>query len=202
MNPLMRSSMPFGRVLDMLELCALASDDILIDLGSGDGRIPILGALLFGISRTIGVESDDLALEESSRRAGELGLSEGIEFLHRDMFSLDLGEFDVITIFQSQDAVERLALKLQNEVHDGARIVSYLIPLGGLSPLRMLKPARIEYPFYVYSAPLKFLDESESVRLLKALEKFGGASEIEWCEVWASRVRSTAMIQPGTQAEF
>jgi hypothetical protein len=134
----------------------------------------------------VGVESDSLVVEQCTKKVREIGLAGRVEFLCRDMFSVDLGEFDAITIFQSQAAVERLAEKLRAEVHGRARIVSYLSPLGGFSPLRLLKPAKLVYPFYLYAAPLQYLDEFDSADLLQKLAKFRSASEIEWARVWTA----------------
>jgi hypothetical protein len=109
-----------------------------------------------------------------------------VEFLWGDIFSLDLGRFDVVTIFQSQETIGRLLRKLFVELGDGARVVSYLLPLGTMSPLKLVRPARIEYPFYLYRAPLEYLGEEEAVRLLREMAGFAEGSEREWALVSAS----------------
>jgi hypothetical protein len=122
------------------------------------------------------VENNPQLVERCRKKVRQIGLTDRVEFVCRDMFSLDLGDFDAITIFQSQDAVAHLTQKLHAEVRDCTRIISYLGPLGSLSPLRLLKPGKMLYPFYLYTAPLKQLDEFDSAALIRKLQKFAGES--------------------------
>lgn len=180
-------STPYASVVKLLQLCRLTSDDVLVDLGSGEGAIPSLAALVFGARKAVGVELDPALVAKSRETASALRLgADRVEFILGDMFSLDLGEFDVVTIFQSQDNIGRLLRKLFSELGDGARVVSYLLPLGTMSPLKLVRPARIEYPFYLYEAPLEYLDDEEAVGLLRKVAGFAEGAEREWALVSAS----------------
>jgi hypothetical protein len=180
-------STPYPSVVKLLQLCELAPDDVLVDLGSGEGAIPALAALVFGVRKAVGVEVDPALVGRSRETATALRLgADRLEFVLGDMFSLDLGKFDVVTIFQSQEIIGRLLRKLFAELGDGARVVSYLLPLGTMSPLKLVRPARIEYPFYLYKAPLEYLGDDEAVRLLREMAGFAEGAEREWALVSSS----------------
>ena len=178
---------PLPSVVKLLLMCELSSDDVLVDLGSGEGTIPALASFVFGVRKAVGVELDLARVGRSRQTAGALRLaSDRLEFLGGDIFSLDLGQFDVVTIFQSQEMIARLLRKLFAELHQGARVASYLLPLGTMSPLKLVRPARIEYPFYLYRPPLEYLTEGEAVRMLREIAGFAEGSEKEWALVSAS----------------
>ena len=180
-------STPYSSVVKLLQLCELVPDDVLVDLGSGEGAIPALAALVFGVRKAVGVELDPALVGRSRETATALRLgADRLEFVLGDMFSVDLGKFDVVTIFQSQEIIGRLLRKLFAELGDGARVVSYLLPLGTMSPLKLVRPARIEYPFYLYKAPLEYLGDDEAVRLLRKMAGFAEGAEREWALVAAS----------------
>jgi SAM-dependent methyltransferase len=180
-------STPYSSVVKLLRLCELAPQDVLVDLGSGEGAVPALAAFVFGAKRAVGIELDSTMVGRSQEMASALRLGrDRVEFLRGDIFSLDLGEFDVVTIFQSQETIARLLRKLFAELRRGTRVVSYLLPLGSMSPLKLVRPARVEYPFYLYTAPLEYLGEEEAVRMLREIAGFAEGSEREWALVSAS----------------
>ena len=136
---------PYPSAVKLLQLCELSHDDVLVDLGSGEGAIPALAAFVFGLKKAVGVELDSARIERSRRTATALRLGpDRVEFLWGDGLSLYLGQFDVVTIFQSQETISRLLSKLFEELRPGARVVSYLLPLGTMSPLKFVRPARID----------------------------------------------------------
>lgn len=178
---------PYTSVLKLLELSRAGPEDVLIDLGSGDGTITNLAALVFGVKKAWGIELDPQEVDKAKEIARALALGEDkVEFICGDMFELDLEGFDVITVFQSQEAIEKLLRKLELELVRGTRVVSYLLPLGTMSPLRLAKPSKVAYPFYLYEAPLEFLDAEGSAGLLDEISKNAEGSEKEWALVSAS----------------
>jgi len=180
-------STPYSSVIKLLRLCELSPGDVLVDLGSGEGAVPALAAFVFGAKRAVGIELDSALVGRSQEMASALRLDrDRLEFLSGDIFSIDLGEFDVITIFQSQEIISRLLLKFLAELRHGTRVVSYLLPLGSMSPLKLVRPARVEYPFYLYTAPLEYLGEEEAVQMLREIAGFAEGSEREWALVSAS----------------
>lgn len=175
---------PYPSAVKLLNLCELSKEDIIVDLGSGEGAIPALAAFVFGSKKAVGVELDSARIWRSRQTANALRLGlDRVEFLRGDALSLDLGQFDVVTIFQSQETIERLLGKLFVELRRGARVVSYLLPLGTMSPLKFVRPARIEYPFYLYKAPLEYLSQDEAVEMLDEIAQFAERSEREWALV-------------------
>jgi protein-L-isoaspartate O-methyltransferase len=164
-------STPLPSAVKMLELCCLFPGEVMADLGSGDGRIPILAASLFHASRAVGIEKDPDLAERSSSLVRTLGLDENVEIVCGDLLDADLSEFDAITLFQSQEASERLVPKLLRELRAGTRVVSYLLPLGSYSPLKLLKPSGVHHPFYLYVAPILPLDGDGALALLREIAR-------------------------------
>lgn len=189
---------PYASVIEMLTLAKAGPKDVLVDLGSGDGTITNLAALIFKVRKAYGIELHKPEVDKAREMAKELFLGDRVEFICGDMFELDLERFDVITIFQSQEAIERLLTKLMSEPVSGTRIVSYLLPLGGLSPLRLVRPSKVSHPFYLYEAPLEYLDAEASATLLGEISKFAEGSEKEWARVSSSIGRSDWLSPSGT----
>lgn len=114
-------------VRQMLQLAQLRRDEILFDLGAGDGRIMIEAARKFG-ARVTGIEIDP----ERAARIRERLESTRVkaEIIQADFMNVDLSSADVITIYLSDSVNTRLAPKLRQELGPGARIVSldYTLP--------------------------------------------------------------------------
>jgi hypothetical protein len=118
----------------MLELADLKPDDVLIDLGSGDGRIPIAAAKTYGV-RASGVEIDEALISESRETARRENLADKVEFRKQDLFETDLGGASVITLFLSHSINMKLRPKLE-QLKPGTRIVSYGFAMGDWEPDR------------------------------------------------------------------
>jgi cyclopropane fatty-acyl-phospholipid synthase-like methyltransferase len=88
---------PWGIAREMLEFAKLGPADTLYDLGSGDGRIPILAAQEFGC-RAVGIERDINLCRYSERRVSELDLEDRVAFQCADFFEADLRPATVVTL--------------------------------------------------------------------------------------------------------
>jgi SAM-dependent methyltransferase len=110
--------------LKMLTLAGVSSDDIVYDLGSGDGRILIIAAQEFG-ARGVGVEIDPELVQTARRKARRAGVADLVEFRQGDLFETDLSEATVVTLYLWPDMNNRLRPKLQRELSSGDRIVSH-----------------------------------------------------------------------------
>ena len=110
--------------LKMLTLANVSSDDIVYDLGSGDGRILIIAAQEFG-ARGVGVEIDPKLVQTARRKAQRAGVADLVEFRQGDLFETDLSEATVVTLYLWPDMNNRLRPKLQRELSSGDRIVSH-----------------------------------------------------------------------------
>jgi SAM-dependent methyltransferase len=113
----------------MLALAHVTSEDIVYDLGSGDGRIPITAAARYG-ARGVGIEIDDFYLREAYGNLKKAGVGDRVTFLHADFFQADLREATVVTLFLLPQVNQRLAPKLKRELRHGARIVSHQYAMG------------------------------------------------------------------------
>ena len=112
----------------MLEMAAVAPEDIVIDLGSGDGRTVIAAARLG--AQAIGVELEPNLVVLSERRAAEAGVSDRTNFVATDLFEFDLSTATVVTMFLLPDINYRLRPTLF-DLRPGTRIVSNTWDLGG-----------------------------------------------------------------------
>ena len=120
-------------VTAMLKLANVTGDDIVYDLGSGDGRIVIAAARDFG-ARAVGVEIDPKLIQESERNAQDAHVSARARFMQRDLFQVDLKEATVVTLFLLPGVDAMLAPKFMSELRPGTRIVSYLHDMGEWQP--------------------------------------------------------------------
>ena len=112
----------------MLEMAAVTPDDVVIDLGSGDGRTVIAAARLG--ARAVGVELEENLVAISQQRAEEAGVSDRTEFHATDLFEFDLSPATVVTMFLLPDINYRLRPDLL-ELAPGTRIVSNTWDFGG-----------------------------------------------------------------------
>jgi SAM-dependent methyltransferase len=124
---------PHAVVRGMLRLAGVSPADVVYDLGSGDGRIPIAAARERG-ARAVGIELDGRMIGRLRCLAREAGVEHHVEFRHEDLFGADLRDATVVTLFLFPEINLRLAWKLRTELRPGARIVSHRFGLGDWAP--------------------------------------------------------------------
>jgi SAM-dependent methyltransferase len=124
-------------VVEILRLAHVGPDDVVYDLGSGDGRIVIAAARDFG-ARGVGIELDPDLVAESARNARRARVGERTRFLLRDIFEADISEATVVTLYLSPDVNLRLRPKLLSQLRPGSRIVSHDFPIGDWQPTRVV----------------------------------------------------------------
>jgi SAM-dependent methyltransferase len=117
----------------MLELAHVTADDVIYDLGSGDGRIVIAAAQRHG-ARGVGIEIDPALIKTATERARKAGVADKVRFLQADLFKTDLSEATVVTLYLSGSINFRLQPKLRRELKAGARIVSHRFDMGDWRP--------------------------------------------------------------------
>lgn len=108
----------------MLELAGVGPDDVLYDLGSGDGRIPIAAARRHGI-RAVGIDIDPVRIREANENAQAAGVTDLVTFREEDLFQSDISEASVVTLYLLQSLNVKLRPKLLAELKPGTRIVSH-----------------------------------------------------------------------------
>jgi len=129
---------PDGVVAEMLELADVGPDDYVIDLGSGDGRIVLTAAKVFGASG-LGVEIRPDLVELSNDAAREQGLADRVEFLAQDLFVTDISPASVLTMYLLPEVVNRLKGKLLAELKPGTRVLSHDYPVEGWDHQRQVE---------------------------------------------------------------
>jgi SAM-dependent methyltransferase len=126
---------PHHVVEAMLDLARIAPGDVVYDLGSGDGRIPIAAARRYGV-RAVGIELDARLVERARCNAREAGVAHLVEFRQEDLFGASLRDATVVTLFLFPGMNERLRPKLATELAPGARVVSHRFGVGSWQPER------------------------------------------------------------------
>ena len=122
----------------MLDLAGVTKDDIVFDLGSGDGRLPIIAAQKYG-ARGVGVEIDRRLLALSRQNARDAGVADRVTFIEGDLFTADISTATVVTLYLSTSVLRELEPKLKKELRRGARIVSHQFWFQGWPADRTLK---------------------------------------------------------------
>ena len=122
----------------MLQLAAVGPDDVVYDLGSGDGRIIVLAAQKYG-ARGVGIEIDPALVRLSRQTALEGAVGERATFVEGDLFAVDLTAATVVTLYLSPTINLDLEPKLRRELKPGSRIVSHQFPIGRWEPDRVVR---------------------------------------------------------------
>jgi SAM-dependent methyltransferase len=117
-------------VLRMLQLADVSGEDVVYDLGSGDGRIVLAAAERYG-ARGVGVEIDSGLVQKSRTKARHLGLTDRVTFQQGDLFEADLSDATVVMLYLWPDMNNRLRSKLQRELDPGDRVVSHSFDIDG-----------------------------------------------------------------------
>lgn len=117
----------------MLELANVGPGDVLYDLGSGDGRIPISAAQQHGIA-AIGIDIDSVRIAQANANAQAAGVAHRATFVEGDMFDAFIGDATVVTLYLLQRLNVELRPKLLRELRPGTRIVSHAFDMADTWP--------------------------------------------------------------------
>lgn len=119
---------PESVVAAMLEIAHVTAADVVYDLGSGDGRIPIAAAQRYG-ARGVGIELDRRLIAEATDHAKKLNVADRVWFLEQDLFESDVSAATVVTLFLSPRLNQRL-MPMLKRLRPGTRIVSHQFDMG------------------------------------------------------------------------
>jgi SAM-dependent methyltransferase len=135
----------------MLQLAGVRATDIVYDLGSGDGRIVVLAAQKYG-ARGVGIEIDPKLVAISRQVAREGEIAHRVTFIEGDLFTADISEATVVTLYLSTSVNRQLEPKLRRELRPGTRIVSHQFLLGTWAPERTVR-AEDGTDLYLWTVP-------------------------------------------------
>ncbi len=144
-------------VAKMLEVAELNKDDLLYDLGCGDGRIVVAAALKHGC-RAVGYDIDARKVRQSIENVRRHGVEKLVRIEQRDIFELDLREATVITLYLLPELNERLIPQLE-KLKDGSRIVAHEFAIEGIQHDRLItlksEGDGVPRDIFLYTLPLK-----------------------------------------------
>jgi len=117
----------------MLKLAGVTANDVVYDLGCGDGRIVVTAAKLYG-ARGVGIDIDPQRIREANENAKKTGVEQLVRFEENDLFKADIREASVVTLFLLSSVNARLRPKLLEELRPGTRVVSNTFDMGEWKP--------------------------------------------------------------------
>jgi len=123
-------------VRTMLRLAELKKDEVLYDLGCGDGRILVIAAQEFG-AQAVGVELNLNLVREGREKISSLDLENRVKIIHGNILETDISPADLVTLYLTTSANEKVKPKMEQELRTGARIVSHDFGIPGWKPAKI-----------------------------------------------------------------
>ena len=121
----------------MLQVANVTKNDIVYDLGCGDGRIPVTAAKKYG-ARGIGIDIDPQRIKEANENVQKSGVADKVTIMNADLFTTDISEATVVTLYLLPSLNQKLMPKLKSELKPGTRIVSHAFDMGDWKPEKEL----------------------------------------------------------------
>lgn len=139
----------------MLKMAAVGKNDVVYDLGSGDGRIVIAAVQRYGAARGVGIDIDPDRVREARENAQKAGVADRVTFIQGDLFQADIREATVVTMYLLQDVNLRLRPKLLSDLRPGTRVVSHNYHMGDWEPKEKasVPVGGIEHTVYFWVIP-------------------------------------------------
>jgi precorrin-6B methylase 2 len=137
----------------MLDIAKVGKGDVLYDLGSGDGRIPITAAQKYGVSRSVGIDISPERIKEAEENKARAAVGDRVRFINGDLFESKLSDASVVTLYLLPSLNLKLLPKLLRELKPGTRVVSHAFDMGGWKPKRTLDVDGRTIYFWTIPAP-------------------------------------------------
>jgi SAM-dependent methyltransferase len=129
---------PPNVVAQMLDLAGVGRNDLVYDLGCGDGRVVVAAARAAG-ARGVCVDIDPVRIRESRANAKAAGVDGRIRFVEGDLFTTPIADATVVVVFLWPDLNLKLRPRLWRELRPGTRVVSYVHDMGDWPPAKVVK---------------------------------------------------------------
>lgn len=143
---------PWAIARQMLEIAETGPEDIVYDLGSGDGRVPILAAQEFGC-RAVGIECDPKLFRQSMESRSELKLEDRVRFINQNFFEADLRPATVVTLYLLTAVNGLLQARVASHLRAGSRVVALDYGMPGWQPERTIpvkSEGNVDYTLQLY----------------------------------------------------
>ena len=135
-------------VTAMLKMAKVTKNDIVYDLGCGDGRIVIAAAKEFG-ARGVGVDLDPKRIQESNENAKKAGVTDRVKFIEGDLYEADIRQATVVTLFLWPSINLKLRPRLLKELKPGTRVVSHSHHMGDWVPEKEIEVGGDKVYFWI-----------------------------------------------------
>ena len=142
---------PHEVVKRMLEIAAVGNNDTVFDLGCGDGRVLIAAVKDFGAQKAVGFEMREDLYKQAMQEISKQGLENKISIINNDVFTGNLSEATVVTLYLTTSGNERLKPKLASETLKGTRIVSHDFEITSWHPSK--RESFYGHTLYLYTIP-------------------------------------------------
>jgi len=142
----------------MIELAELKPGEVFFDLGAGDGRTVIMAAKTYG-ARAVGVEMREDLAKRAMSVIHDNGLGDHVTIVNGDMFKVDLSSADVVYLYLTTSANEKVKPKMEAELRSGVRVISHDYEVVGWKPSKVenfVENPSLGYPshtIYLYKKP-------------------------------------------------
>ena len=142
-------------VEQMLKMAKVGKNDVVYDLGSGDGRIVITAVQRYGAARGVGIDIDPDRIAEARENAQKAGVADRVTFIQGDLFQADIRDATVVTMYLLQDVNLKLRPKLLSDLRPGTRVVSHNYHMGDWEPREKasVPVGGIEHTVYFWVIP-------------------------------------------------
>ena len=144
---------PLEVVEAMLKVAKVGQGDVLYDLGSGDGRIPITAAQKYGVARAIGIDINPERIKEAEANRAKSGVGDRVRFVNADLFASNFSDATVITLYLLPSLNLKLLPKLLKELKPGTRIASHAFNMGSWKPEQTLSINGRDVYYWTIPAP-------------------------------------------------
>ncbi|HEY9762145.1 MAG TPA: class I SAM-dependent methyltransferase [Trichocoleus sp.] len=140
---------PADAIEAMLELADVTSEDVLYDLGCGDGRLLIRAAQRWG-TRGVGIEIDPVQIQAAQTKAKTAGVEAKLSFRQSNLYECDFADATVVALYLLPHLNLRLRPRLLRELRPGSRVISHQFDMGDWEPTRVVKLESSEEDSTVY----------------------------------------------------